>query len=97
LRLDLARMQVRRYHLAILTEMVDRWGAHVDGIELDFMRHPAFFRIEEAAAQGYLLTDLVAAVQQAVRAAAAKHGKPLELIVRVPPTLEVRLGRIAAL
>jgi hypothetical protein len=63
---------VRRYHLAILSEMVERWGAHVDGVELDFMRHPAFFRVEEAAAQGYLLTDLVAAVQQAVRAAAAK-------------------------
>ena len=41
---------------SIAVELVSRWD--VDGIELDYMRHPAFFRIEEAYPNRYLMTDL---------------------------------------
>ena len=34
---------------SIVVELVSRWD--VDGIELDYMRHPAFFRIEEGIPQ----------------------------------------------
>jgi hypothetical protein len=83
--LNFACEEVRRHHIAICTEMVDRWD--VDGIELDFMRHPAFFRIEEAVACGHLLTDMVAAIKAAVDAASARSGREIELVVRVPPTV----------
>ena len=106
--LDFAREEVRRHHIDICSEMVDRCeqqrrfhpaaccalasltslrAGGVDGIELDFMRHPGVFRIEEAASQGYLLTDMVAAIKAAVDAAALRSGRTIELVVRVPPTV----------
>ena len=49
--------EVRSYMSSIVFELLERFD--VDGIELDFMRHPAFFRVEEAAASRGLMTDLV--------------------------------------
>ena len=69
-----------------LVDFAARAGG-VDGIELDFMRHPGVFRIEEAASQGYLLTDMVAAIKAEVDAAALRSGRTIELVVRVPPTV----------
>lgn len=79
--LDYARPEVRAYMLAIAAELAQ--GFDIDGLELDFMRHPAFFRREEAFAHAYLMTDFVASVRQMLRASGADR----ELLVRVPPTL----------
>ena len=47
---------------SILVELVSRWD--VDGIELDYMRHPAFFRIEEGYPNRYLMTDFISYIRQ---------------------------------
>ena len=83
--LNYAEAGARAHMLKILFELIDRFD--IDGIELDFMRHPAFFRIEQAFAHRYLATDLVRRVRSRLDAAAASRGRRLELAVRVPPTL----------
>ena len=83
--LNFACEEVRRHHIDICAEMVDCWD--VDGIELDFMRHPAFFRVNDAVAGGHLLTDMVAAIKAAVDVASSRKGRSMELVVRVPPTI----------
>lgn len=77
--------EVRDYALGLITESFERWD--VDGVELDFMRHPGFFRVEEAYANRYLMTDLICQVRQRLHRTAAARGKELPLLVRVPPTL----------
>ena len=77
--------EVRAYMLAIISELIDRFD--IDGIELDFMRHPAFFRIEEAYASRYLATDLVRQVRQRLDEKGAREGRELDLAIRVPTTL----------
>jgi hypothetical protein len=79
--LDYTLPEVRSHMLGIATELVQDFD--IDGLELDFMRHPAFFRREEAYAHAYLMTDLVAGVRRVLQAS----GKDRELVVRVPPTL----------
>ena len=77
--------EVRSYMSSVIVELVERFD--VDGIELDFMRHPAFFRIEEAYSNRYLMTDLVRYVRGRMDEIGTKKGRPLDLIARVPPTL----------
>ncbi len=86
--LDYRLPQVRAYQLAIICECFERF--EVDGVELDFMRHPAFFRLNQGYAHRHLMTDLVAQVRQRIEAL----GRPVQLAVRVPPTLadSLRLG-----
>ena len=43
--LNYAFLPVREYMYSIITEFFERFD--IDGLELDFMRHPAFFRIRE--------------------------------------------------
>ena len=82
---DYAFPQVRDYALGIICESFERWD--VDGVELDFMRHPGFFRVEEAYTNRYLMTDLICQVRQRLHQTATARGKQLPLLVRVPPTL----------
>ena len=77
--------QVREHMANIIIELVSRFD--VDGIELDYMRHPAFFRIEEAYACRHLMTDLIRHVRRQMDRISRDKGRPLDLIVRVPPTL----------
>ena len=90
--LNYAFPEVRAHMARIIFEVFERFD--VDGVELDFMRHPAFFRMEEAYANRYLMTDLVQRVRKRLKAVSAKRGKDLLLAVRVPPTLadSVRIG-----
>ena len=54
---DFSYPQVRDFMAGIAFELIERFD--IDGIELDFMRHPGIFRPEEAYANRYLLTDMV--------------------------------------
>ena len=83
--LNYATDGAREHMLRIIFELIGRFD--IDGIELDFMRHPAFFRIEEAYAQRYLMTDLVRQVRRQLESEGAAEGRELSLAVRVPPTL----------
>ena len=89
---DYAFPAVRDFMSSIACELVERYD--VDGIELDFMRHPGDFRPEEAYANRYLLTDMVQQLRRRMDAAGKTRGRRLELAVRVAPTLDdsTRLG-----
>ena len=78
--------EVREYMKEVIFECFERWD--VDGIELDFMRHPGYFRIEEAFSNRYLMTDLVQVVREKMLEVGRERSKKLTLIVRVPPTVE---------
>ena len=82
---DYAFAQVRQYMERVICETFERFD--VDGVELDFMRHPGWFRIEAAQANAYLMTDLVRRVQARLRQREEQSGRRQWLIVRVPPTL----------
>ena len=80
--LDYAVPAVRSYMASIVVELVSRWD--VDGIELDYMRHPAFFRIEEGYPNRYLMTDFISYIRQQMDEIGEAKGRALDLIVRVP-------------
>ena len=82
--LNYAFPQVRAHMAAISIELVERFD--VDGIELDFFRHPAFFRTDEAYGNRYLATDLVRTVKRRIEEINAEQGRRVELAVRVPAT-----------
>ncbi len=69
---------------------------HVDGIELDFLRAPFYFRttyegLAATDAQTAVLTKLVRAIRQVVLQESQRQGQPILLSARVPST--VALGR----
>ena len=83
--LNYAFPEVREYMYSIITELFERF--EVDGLELDFMRHPALFRTEEAFQSAYLMTGLVRRVRERMREVGSSRGRTIRLAVRVPPTL----------
>ena len=83
--LDYAVDEARNHKLSIILELIEHFD--IDGIELDFMRHPAFFRVEEAYAHRYLLTDMVSQVRSALDAKGRALNREVSLAIRVPPTL----------
>ncbi|HJN07893.1 MAG: hypothetical protein QGH33_09550 [Pirellulaceae bacterium] len=80
--------------LEIIEEVLIRYD--IDGIELDFLRAPFYFRSAydgNAATDQQIgvLTKLMRAVRQLVLRESQRQGKPFLLAVRVPPT--TALGR----
>ena len=90
--LNYALPEVRSYMSSIIFELLERFD--VDGIELDYMRHPAFFRVDEAAESRVLMTDFVRGIRRRMDELSAERGRTLDLITRVPPTLadSARIG-----
>ena len=83
--INYAREEVREHMAKIITELFERFDT--DGVELDFMRHPAFFRLDEAYANRYLMTDLMRYVRQRMDDVITASGRDIELVVRVPSNL----------
>ena len=83
--LDYAHPGNRAFVTGIIRECFERFD--VDGVELDFMRHPAFFRVEEGYANRHFMTGLLREVRRRMRTVSAGRGRPLLLGVRVPPTI----------
>ena len=74
----------------IIEEVLDNYD--VDGVELDFMRAPFYFRTSylgqpATASQMDILSKLVRRIRQSVLDRSQKRGKPLLLSVRVPSTV----------
>lgn len=81
--LDYARPEVRQHYLVLLQEVCERYD--LDGLELDFMRFPHYFRIGQELAGGDILTTwLRDDVRPLVEAAAQRLGHGVRLGVRVP-------------
>ncbi len=82
---NFAFAEVRDYMETVICETFERFD--VDGVEMDFMRHPGWFRVEEARANAYLMTDLLRRVRARLLRTADRRGRRQWSIVRVPPTL----------
>ena len=83
--LDYARPEVRSHVAALVIDLFERF--ETDGVELDFMRHPAFFRVVEAYGNRHLITDMMRQIRARMDEVSASTGRDLEVLVRVPPTL----------
>ena len=70
---DYGRAETRRHILAVLAEMLDNY--ELDGLELDFMRHPIYFRRDQHTKNAPLITDLVRKVRAKVDLLAKKTGR----------------------
>lgn len=90
--LDYTHQAVRAHMAAIINELFESF--EVDGVEMDFMRHPTFFKVEDAYANRYLMTDLVRRVRRRMDEVSTATGRSIDLAVRVPPTLadSARIG-----
>lgn len=83
--LDYAHAEVRDRWLRIAADISARF--EVDGIELDFMRNPFFFRPTQVAAGRPLMTAFVREVRAALDEAGGRRGRYLGLAARCPTAL----------
>jgi hypothetical protein len=81
---DYAQPDVREYFLGLIRQICERYD--VDGVDLDWLRHPFFFRFGEERKGIPLMNDFVRRVALTVRAAAKRRGRPIALSMRVPDT-----------
>ncbi len=73
--------EVLAYKLSLIKELIARYD--LDGLELDFMRHPYYFRLDQTtlAQRVRIMTDFVRQVREALD---AKPGRRRWLCARVP-------------
>jgi len=88
--LNYARPEVRKHMAAIVIELFERFD--VNGVELDFMRHPVFFKFHEAYANHHLMTGMLRYIRRRMHEVSRARGKKFELAVRVPASFSAALG-----
>lgn len=78
----------REYLLSLITEQCEDYD--IDGFELDFLRHPYFFRLEETTFEqrAAVMEDFIKRVR-AVLDRTERNGKHRYLCVRVPSSLKI--------
>ena len=81
--------------IAMIREMLDDYGA--DGIELDFMFFPAYFRPHEIGEGVPILNEFVARIRRTADEIGARQGREIPVMARVfhrrEDNLEYRAGR----
>lgn len=82
--LDFAHPEVREYKLGIIREQLEKYGALLDGYELDFMRFIVYFKKAEAEKNAPLITELVQSVKHLTDSIGKIHHKKILLTARVP-------------
>ena len=85
--LDFTHDEVRAYKLAVIEDAVAAYDTV--GVELDFTRHPFFFKPAEIDRGRAKMTSFVAAVRDRLNDIGERRGRPVVLSVRVPPTLDI--------
>jgi hypothetical protein len=83
--------EVREKVFRILRDVATRYD--VDGLDLDFFRHPVYFKPQMAAQpvtrqHRDMMTDLLRRVRAMADQAAAQRGRPVLIAVRVPDSVE---------
>ena len=84
---DFAYPESRQNKFQVIEEVVRDYK--VAGIELDFLRHPAFFKPDEAFRHRHLMTGLVRRVRALLDDVGGSRGQAIRLAVRVPFTFEL--------
>ena len=82
--LDFAHPEVREYKLNIIKEQFEKYGALIDGYELDFMRFIVYFKKDQAEKNASLITEMV---QAAKNIADSVGNKKILLTARIPATI----------
>ena len=77
---DYSKAEVRSHYLYIVLEACRRYD--LDGVELDWLRYPKFFRDGEVNAA--VLTEFVREARTILDEAAKRRGHALRLVTRVP-------------
>ncbi len=80
--MDFAVSEVRQHILDVVEELSQRYD--IDGIDLDFMRHPRLFRDDQVRDQTAAMTGLVRQIRSVLDNAGEGRKQRLLLIVRVP-------------
>ena len=89
--LDFEHAEVRTYILRIFEDVCQRYD--VDGVDMDFFRHPRFFRpttdgLPVTAEHVAAMNDLVRNIREATERIAVARGRPLLVACRVPLSVE---------
>ena len=84
---NFAFSEVRERRFRIVEELITQY--RFDGIEMDFLRHPAYFKPGEAVKNRDLLTGLVKKVNALLRRVGEERNRHLKLAVRVPVPFDV--------
>ena len=92
---DFANPAVRDYVYELFNDVSHRYD--VDGIELDFLRHPMFFRPNldgqpATSAQVDMMTDLVRSIRAMSEQVSYERGRPLLVSIRTPLSVEKSLA-----
>ena len=89
---DFSHKAVRDHYLALVGELLDRYDT--DGLELDWMRFPWYFKRGEGAAGCEKLTEMMREARRLADASAKRRGHPVGIAARVPavPDFAVGLG-----
>ena len=85
---DFAHEEVREYKLDVITEQLEKYGALIDGYDLDFMRFIVYFKSNEGEKNAPLMTEFVKAVKAEVDKQSEKYGKKILLSARVPTSID---------
>ena len=85
--LDFAHPEVREYKLNIIKEQFEKYGALIDGYELDFMRFIVYFKKDQAEKNASLITEMVQAAKNIADSVGKLHNKKILLTARIPATI----------
>lgn len=88
---DFERPEVRDYIVRIFEDVCQRYD--IDGIELDFIRHPLFFRpnldgLPAEPKHVAMLTDMVHRIREVTDRESMKRGRPIVVSVRAPLSIQ---------
>ena len=79
---DYAKKEIYDYHLALVREYLTRFDP--DGLELDWMRTPYYFKPGREEENAEILTRFMRESRKMADECASRNGHPVELIVRLP-------------
>jgi len=82
--------EVRRHKLDYIARMCERY--YPDGIELDFYRHPVYFRWGEEEDNLPVMTGFVRRIRQTLDEIGRRRGRPILLVARLGDTPEKSIG-----
>jgi len=82
--LNFGKAEVRQHFLGFVRWYCPRHD--FDGLELDYYRHPLFFRLGEEEEHAGAMTEFVRDVRKTLNEIGEKRGRPYLLAIRVPDT-----------
>ena len=86
---DYAEPEVREFRLKRIEYICRKYD--YDGFELDFFRHPLFFKPGEERENIGVMTDFVRQIRRKLNEIGTERGRPYLLAVRVPDTPQMAL------